>query len=172
MGGRAIDNEPSMPALPRALTVLALSMVACACCGESQRASTTPTKLDASAARPAAAGPPAAPAAPSEREGQVLRGEASFYADFFNGRKTASGERYDPKKMTAANRTLPLGTRVRITRLDTGRSVVVTVNDRGPFGKRRRIFDLSKAAARELDMLHVGKAEIRAVVLLGALSAN
>ena len=53
-----------------------------------------------------------------------------------------------------------------ITRLDTGRSVVVTVNDRGPFGKRRRIFDLSKAAARELDMLKVGKAEIRAVVLL------
>lgn len=159
-----------MLALPRGLSVLSLSVLACACCGESQRASTTPTKLDASAARPVvAAGPPAAAAAlPAEREGQVLRGEASFYADFFNGRKTASGERYDPKKMTAANRTLPLGTRVRITRLDTGRSVVVTVNDRGPFGKRRRIFDLSKAAARELDMLHVGKAEIRAVVLLGA----
>lgn len=162
-----------MPALPRALSVFALSMLACACCGESQRASTTPTKLDASTARPAApAGPPAPSALPAEREGQVLRGEASFYADFFNGRKTASGERYDPKKMTAANRTLPLGTRVRITRLDTGRSVVVTVNDRGPFGKRRRIFDLSKAAARELDMLHVGKAEIRAVVLLGAISAK
>jgi rare lipoprotein A len=96
---------------------------------------------------------------------EVLRGEASYYADFFNGRKTASGERYDPKKLTAANRTLPLGTRVRIRRVDTGQSVVVRVNDRGPFGKRRRIFDLSKAAARQLDMLHAGKVQVEAVVL-------
>ena len=96
---------------------------------------------------------------------RTLRGQASFYADFFNGRQTASGERYDPRKLTAANRTLPLGTRVQVTRLDTGQSVVVRVNDRGPFGKRRRIFDLSKAAARQLDMLHVGTAEIEAVVL-------
>jgi rare lipoprotein A len=101
-----------------------------------------------------------------EREGAILRGEASYYADYFNGRKTANGERYDPRKLTAANRTLPFGTRVRITRLDTGRSVVVRVNDRGPFGKRRRIFDLSKAAARELDMLHAGRANVEAIVLL------
>ena len=100
-----------------------------------------------------------------EHHGDVLRGDASYYASFFKGRKTSNGERYDPKKMTAANRTLPLGTRVRIRRLDTGQTVVVTVNDRGPFGKRRRIFDLSKAAARELDMLRAGKVEVEAVVL-------
>jgi rare lipoprotein A len=99
------------------------------------------------------------------RDRDVLRGEASFYADFFAGRKTASGERYDPDEMTAANRTLPLGTKVRIRRVDNGRSVVVRVNDRGPFGKRRRIFDLSKAAAKKLDMLHVGKAQVEAIVL-------
>jgi rare lipoprotein A len=99
------------------------------------------------------------------RNRDVLRGEASFYADFFAGRKTASGERYNPKELTAANRTLPLGTKVRIRRIDNGRTVVVRVNDRGPFGKRRRIFDLSKAAAKQLDMLHAGKAEVEAIVL-------
>lgn len=97
--------------------------------------------------------------------GEVLRGDASYYASFFSGRKTASGERYDPKKLTAANRTLPLGTRLRVTRVDTGRSVVVTVNDRGPFGKRRRILDLSRAAAEKLDMIGAGHAEVQAVVV-------
>jgi rare lipoprotein A len=129
-------------------------MLGTGCCGEARQTSV------ASAAREQEPDPK------SERTGQVLRGEASYYADYFNGRKTANGERYDPRKLTAANRTLPFGTRVRITRLDTGRSVVVRVNDRGPFGKRRRIFDLSKAAARELDMLHAGRADVEAVVLL------
>src|SRR4051812_26065314 len=77
-----------------------------------------------------------------ENHGDVLHGDASYYASFFKGRKTSNGERYDPKKMTAANRTLPFGTRLRVTRVDTGKSVVVRVNDRGPFGKRRRILDL------------------------------
>ncbi|HEX5655982.1 MAG TPA: septal ring lytic transglycosylase RlpA family protein [Polyangiales bacterium] len=99
------------------------------------------------------------------RDRDVLRGEASYYADFFAGRKTASGEKYDPDEYTAANRTLPLGTKVRIRRVDNGRTVVVRVNDRGPFGKRRRIFDLSKAAAKKLDMLHAGRADIEAIVL-------
>lgn len=130
--------------------------LATGCCGEGRQTSVV------TAAREQEVEP-----APSRgaRGGKVLRGEASYYADYFNGRKTANGERYDPRKLTAANRTLPFGTRVRITRLDNGRSVVVRVNDRGPFGKRRRIFDLSKAAARELDMLHAGRADIEAVVL-------
>lgn len=140
------------------------------CCGAS--ASTASVSRDASPPAIHAAATESAPTTAQEREGKVLHGEASFYADFFDGRKTASGELYDPHKMTAANRTLPLGTRVRITRLDTGRSVVVRVNDRGPFGKRRRIFDLSKAAARALDMLKVGRAEIRAVVLLSENDAR
>jgi rare lipoprotein A len=95
----------------------------------------------------------------------VLRGEASYYANSLSGRRTASGERYDPRKYTAANRSLPLGTRLRVTRRDTGRSVVVTVNDRGPFGNRRRILDLSRAAAEKLDMVRAGKAEVEAVVI-------
>ncbi len=132
-----------------------LAVLSGACCGESrQRTVATPPSGPSDASEP-----------PEESHGRVLRGEASYYADFFNGRKTANGERYDPRALTAANRTLPFGTRVRITRVDTGRSVVVRVNDRGPFGKRRRIFDLSKAAARQLDMLHAGRAEIQAVVL-------
>jgi rare lipoprotein A len=160
-----------MPTLTRARRLLAMFLFVGGCCGAS--ATTAAVTRDASPPAVQAVAVAPVPAAPSdEREGTELRGEASYYADFFDGRKTASGERYDPRKMTAANRTLPLGTRVRITRLDTGRSVVVTVNDRGPFGKRRRIFDLSKAAARELDMLKVGKAEIRAVVLRSAKDAQ
>jgi len=100
-----------------------------------------------------------------ERHGDVLHGDASYYASFFKGRKTSNGERYDPKKMTAANRTLPFGTRLRVTRVDTGKSVVVRVNDRGPFGKRRRILDLSRAAAEQLNLIGPGHAEVEAVVL-------
>jgi rare lipoprotein A len=97
--------------------------------------------------------------------GEVLRGEASFYANSLRGNPTASGEPYDPKKLTAANRTLPLGTRLRVTRLDNGKSVVVRVNDRGPFGHRRRILDLSRAAAEELDMLKAGVVKVQAEVI-------
>ena len=129
-----------------------------ACCGEgAQRSIASSGTVEPVASEPEGVD--------LDRDGDVLRGEASYYADFFDGRKTASGERYDPNKLTAANRTLPLGTRVRIRRVDTGRTVVVKVNDRGPFGKRRRIFDLSKAAAKKLDMLSRGTAQIEAVVL-------
>lgn len=139
-------------------TLLALALLVTGCCGEARQTSVATAARERESEREEPER--------EERTGQVLRGEASYYADYFNGRKTANGERYDPRKLTAANRTLPFGTRVRITRLDTGRSVVVRVNDRGPFGKRRRIFDLSKAAARELDMIHDGRADIEAVVLL------
>lgn len=153
-----------MPQLDRvAPWLLPFGFLAAACCGEA-----TQRSVVNNAAPHGKAPPPVVDEHKAEdlaRDRDVLRGEASYYADFFAGRKTASGERYDPDEMTAANRTLPLGTRVRIRRIDTGRSVVVRVNDRGPFGKRRRIFDLSKAAAKELDMLHVGRAEIEAVVL-------
>ncbi|MFM2420676.1 MAG: hypothetical protein RL385_5399 [Pseudomonadota bacterium] len=108
---------------------------------------------------------PAQIAAPGKPSGQYLEGDASFYANFFSGRLTANGERYDPRKLTAANGTLPFGTRLRVTRLDTGRSVTVKVNDRGPFGKRRRILDLSRAAAEQLDMIRVGHTAVRAEIL-------
>jgi len=95
----------------------------------------------------------------------VLRGEASYYGAAFAGRKTASGEVFDPDLFTAAHRTLRFGTVLRVKRVDTGAVVYVRVNDRGPYGKKRRILDLSTAAASRLDMLKRGIAEIRAEVV-------
>lgn len=80
---------------------------------------------------------------------------ASYYHDKFHGRRTASGETYDKKAFTAANKTLPFGTRVKITNLKNNKSVVVRVNDRGPFTKNRA-FDLSKAAFMEIASLKSG----------------
>jgi peptidoglycan lytic transglycosylase len=80
------------------------------------------------------------------------------------GRRTASGERFDPAALTAAHRELPFGTRLRVTNLDNGRSVTVRINDRGPFAQGR-ILDLSFAAARELGMLRSGVARVRIEVL-------
>ena len=95
----------------------------------------------------------------------ALDGEATYYSDKIAGRKTASGERYDPAALTAAHRSLPFGTRVRVVRVDTGNSVLVRITDRGPFGKPSRIIDLSKAAARQLDMLRAGVIRVRVEVL-------
>lgn len=91
----------------------------------------------------------------------VSRGKASFYN---HGTKTASGERYNPGGMTAAHRTLPFGTRVRVTDVNTKRSVVVRVNDRGPFIKGR-IIDVSRGAANELGMVGRGVAQVEVAVL-------
>lgn len=102
---------------------------------------------------------------PEEHTGEVLRGQVSYYANSLAGRKTASGERYDPKKLTAASRTLPFGTRVKVTRLDTGKSVIVRVNDRGPYGHRKRILDVSRAAAEQLGIIRNGLVQVEAVVL-------
>ena len=95
--------------------------------------------------------------------GHVQKGRASYYGKEFVGRKTASGERYDPNLMTAAHKTLPLGTRVRVTR-QGGQSVVVRVNDRCGC-THGRIIDVSEAAARELDMLRVGVVKVRLEVI-------
>ncbi|WEK71690.1 MAG: septal ring lytic transglycosylase RlpA family protein [Candidatus Chryseobacterium colombiense] len=74
---------------------------------------------------------------------------ASYYHDKFNGRKTASGEVFDNSKFTAANRTLPFGTNIKVTNLDNGKSVIVKVNDRGPYHSSRAL-DMSKAAFDEI----------------------
>ena len=91
----------------------------------------------------------------SRIEGSALSGEASWYGLPHHGRRTASGEIYDMHKMTAAHRTLPLGTRVLVTNLDNGRTVEVRINDRGPF-RRNRVLDLSYAAARQLGAVGEG----------------
>ncbi len=87
-------------------------------------------------------------------------GIASWYGRDFHGRRTANGEIFDMRALSAAHRTLPLPTMVRVTNLENGRSVIVRVNDRGPFVKNRLI-DLSWAAARELGFVHKGTARVR-----------
>jgi rare lipoprotein A len=82
-------------------------------------------------------------------------GKASYYADFFEGRRMANGERYDPDSNVAASRTLPLGTTARVTNLDNGRSAVVVIKDRGPYVDGR-IVDLTPRTAGQLDMLEDG----------------
>lgn len=87
-------------------------------------------------------------------------GKGSYYADKFEGRPTASGEKFDQGKMTAAHRTLPFGTKVKVTNVANGRSVTVTVNDRGPFAAGR-IIDVSKKAANKLGMVDAGVANVK-----------
>ena len=91
-------------------------------------------------------------------------GRASYYGRRFAGRPTASGERFDPTEMTAAHRTLPFGTRLRVTSERTGKSVVVRVNDRGPF-HGERILDLSRAAADAIGLTTRGTGHVRLDVL-------
>ena len=87
-------------------------------------------------------------------------GEASWYGPAHQGKETASGEAFDQNKLTAAHPTLPLGTKAVVTNLETGKSVAVTINDRGPFGKGRKI-DLSRAAAQKIGMTKTGVAKVK-----------
>lgn len=95
-----------------------------------------------------------------------VHGEASYYADKFAGRTTASGEVFDPEAMTAAHPHLPFGTTVRVTRMggEEGRAVTVRINDRGPFAEDR-IIDLSQAAAQRIGMVDEGIVEVQLEVL-------
>ena len=99
---------------------------------------------------------------PREFQREFQRGNASWYGPGFHGKRTASGERYDMNALTAAHRTLPFGTLVRVKSLVNGREVLVRITDRGPF-IAGRILDLSRAAAADLGMLGVG---FKQVVLL------
>lgn len=92
--------------------------------------------------------------------GYVQEGKASFYADKFEGRTTASGERYSHSRSTCAHLTLPFGTLVRVTNLSNSKTVVVRVNDRGPF-VANRIIDLSRSAAEKLDFINQGIADVK-----------
>ena len=97
---------------------------------------------------------------------EVLEGRAVWYGGGHHGGATASGERFDKRAMTAAHRDLPLGSKVRVTNKRNGKSVVVRINDRGPYGKdRRRIIDLSEAAAKKLDYIDAGWTEVTVEVL-------
>ncbi len=95
---------------------------------------------------------------------QVHKGKASYYADKFEGRLTASGVKYKHSKLTAAHRQLPFGTKVKVTNLANNKTVIVEVNDRGPF-VAGRIIDLSKSAAEKLDFIHAGIVEVSVEVV-------
>lgn len=94
-------------------------------------------------------------------------GNATWYGAAFAGRKTANGERFDPKLYTAAHRKLPFGTWVEVRRVDTGRVVRVRINDRGPWGHDDRIIDLSRKAAEDLDIVRAGVARVEIRVVSG-----
>ena len=89
----------------------------------------------------------------------IQQGRASWYGNRHHGKKTASGERFDQHAMTAAHRTLPFGTRIKVTNISNQRSVIVRVNDRGPFSQKR-VLDVSRKAAEELGMINSGTANI------------
>jgi rare lipoprotein A (peptidoglycan hydrolase) len=142
--------------------------LAVACARESElRVDKPATPVGQSGARPHATARSSLSAGCSEEElsrgaRQVLRGFATYYADSLEGNATASGPAYDPDLFTAAHRRLPFGTRLRVTRTDVEQApVCVTVNDRGPYGSRRRIVDLSRRAAEQLQMIGEGVVPVR-----------
>ena len=90
----------------------------------------------------------------------IQYGKASFYGDEFQGRTTASGERYDHNKLTAAHLSLPFGTKVKVTNLSNNKTAIVRINDRGPFVEGR-VIDLSKRAAQQLDFIPLGIIDVR-----------
>jgi rare lipoprotein A len=145
-----------------AAAALALAALSAACAGPRRDA-----KPDDRAGAEEERGGPAPPEirGPARSEaGAQQEGIASWYGKRFHGRRTASGERYDMQAMTCAHRTHAFGTRLRVTDLATGRSVVVRVNDRGPFAKDR-VVDLSAAAARRLGIAERGVARVRVEVV-------
>lgn len=91
---------------------------------------------------------------------KVERGEASYYHNKYRGKKTASGQKFRQYKRTAAHKTLPLGTKVKVTNLQNGKTVRVTINDRGPFIEGR-IIDLTRKAARKINMLQDGVVPVK-----------
>jgi rare lipoprotein A len=103
-------------------------------------------------------------AAKPARIGSSETGIASWYGDPYHGRRAANGEIYDMERMTAAHRTLPFNTWVRVKNLDNGKTVDVRIQDRGPF-VNKRIIDLSRAAAREIEMIGPGTAKVKLTVI-------
>lgn len=98
------------------------------------------------------------------RAGYTFSGDASFYGKGYDGRKTASGEVFNRKDYTCAHRSLPFGTKLKVVRDKTGASVVVRVNDRGPYSKKR-VLDLSEAAGKALGLDKAGHAQVTATVI-------
>lgn len=181
MRRRAASSTPSRSCRSPARTdvlPLAVGLVLAACSGgEGPRAHAAPRHdvqhgrvarasddvgVDVDDDAPPDGGPAEATDPPPEH---ALAGFATWYGPGFAGHRTANGERFDPSKLTAAHRTLPFGTRVRVVSERTGESVIVRINDRGPFGDQGRIIDLARGAARRIGLDRAGVMRVRLEVL-------
>ena len=140
---------------------LAVVAATALCCAHALAQSTV-APAAAPAAQPAAA--PAASPAPAAPAAGTEQGKLAWYGSKFAGRKTASGQPYDPNALTMAHRTLPFGTRVKVTNLANKRSVELVVNDRGPT-QADRIGDVSLAAAKRLGMVRAGVIDAEVTVV-------
>jgi rare lipoprotein A len=164
---RLIKSSTS-PGIAAAVIVCAAVYGGCVSSPRFTTHETPPSIVPAHASKPADASPdvpaPAAAFAGGDHSLLMTQGLASYYADDFHGKKTANGEIYDMYQLTAAHRSLPFGTKLRVTNLDNQKSVVVRVNDRGPF-KMERIIDLSLGAATQLQMMGVGVARVQLDVI-------
>lgn len=154
------------------LCTLLLASAAWGCAEENGRGPERPARTPRSALSPKSQSRAPGASGCSEAElkqdaERVLRGKATYYANSLAGNRTANGERYDPQRWTAAHRTLPFGTRVRVTRTDVSDSPVLcaVINDRGPFSHRGYIIDLSRRGAEQLQMLKKGVVPVRVDVL-------
>ena len=147
----------------RAISLCAALLVSCAHATNGSRAMNVepPPPMPASLT----GGGPEPTATPGPMAAPYQVGNATWYGPGFAGKKTSNGERFDPRAMTAAHRKLPFGTWVEVRRLDTGRTVRVRINDRGPWGHEGRVIDLSEAAGKQLDIIPLGptRVEIRIV---------
>ena len=145
---------------------LFLTVVVLAGCATGRVTAATPPPRVATPPRQAPPRPPA-----PRPDGGELTGQASWYGRQHHGKKTASGETYDMHKLTAAHRSLPMGTRVRVTNVENGRTVEVRINDRGPY-VRERMLDLSYAAAQRLGAVGDGVIPVSVKVLDDAAAAD
>jgi len=167
-GARVLLRSASLETLSRlAVAALVALVLAAPACAPHHTASTAPIPSGAPApngAQPAAGPPPRAPAPVPVPPNNTEEGIASWYGVPYHGRRAANGEIYDMYKLTAAHRTLPFETVVRVTNQKNGKQVEVRITDRGPFVEGR-IIDLSLGAARELDMVGMGIAPVRLVLV-------
>ncbi|MBM4162312.1 MAG: septal ring lytic transglycosylase RlpA family protein [Ignavibacteria bacterium] len=151
---------------PSCLLLIPLAWIAVAGCSSSPRFATREKSSQTNESTVAEDKKPEKPG-PSATSGRVLltlEGVASYYADDFHGKLTSNGEIFDMDALTAAHRTFPFGTMVRVTNLTNSKTVIVRVNDRGPFVEGR-IIDLSRGAAKELDLVKAGTARVKLEVL-------
>jgi rare lipoprotein A len=156
--------------MPAAILWLILTLILTGCA--TARVGSPPARTPSPGPRVAAPPPTATPRPPAPRPKDFEEtGEASWYGRQHHGRRTASGETYDMHKLTAAHRTLPLGTRVLVTNLENDRTVEVRINDRGPF-IRGRMLDLSYAAAQRLGAVGAGVITVGLKVLSDAAAGD